>query len=80
MSTTRPVRVRLAVLLALQCAVVLVCVLATTLVAMSVQERSIRAATEERVLDVAPSLVEVDQLQSAVLRDTDRTSRSSALA
>ncbi|KSU52075.1 ATP-binding protein [Microbacterium enclense] len=71
MSTTRPVRVRLAVLLALQCAVVLVCVLATTLVAMSVQERSIRAATEERVLDVATSLVELDQVQSAVLLDTD---------
>lgn len=70
MSTTRPVRVRLAVLLALQCAVVLVCVLATTLVAMSVQERSIRAATEERVLDVATSLVELDQVQSAVLLDT----------
>lgn len=71
MSTTRPVRVRLAVLLALQCAVVLVCVLATTLVAISVQERSIRAATEERVLDVATSLVELDQVQSAVLLDTD---------
>jgi len=65
-----PVRVRLAVLLALQCTVVLVCVVATTLVAMSVQERSIRAATEERVLDVATSLVELDQVQSAVLLDT----------
>lgn len=65
-----PVRVRLAVLLALQCAVVLVCVLATTLVAVSVQERSIRAATEERVLDVARSLVELDQVQRAVLFDT----------
>lgn len=65
-----PVRVRLAVLLALQCTVVLVCVLATTLVAMSVQERSIRAATEERVLDVATSLVELDQVQRAVLFDT----------
>jgi len=75
MSLTRPdrapVRVRLAVLLALQCTVVLVCVLATTLVAMSVQERSIRAATEERVLDVAMSLVELDQVQGAVLLDTD---------
>ncbi len=75
MSITRPdrapVRVRLAVLLALQCTVVLVCVLATTLVAMSVQERSIRAATEERVLDVATSLVELDQVQRAVLLDTD---------
>ena len=70
MSTTRPVRVRLAVLLALQCTVVLVCVLTTTLVAMSVQERSIRAATEERVLDVATSLVELDQVQRAVLLDT----------
>lgn len=74
MSTTRPdrapVRVRLAVLLALQCTVVLVCVLATTLVAISVQERSIRAATEERVLDVATSLVELDQVQRAVLLDT----------
>lgn len=66
-----PVRVRLAVLLALQCTVVLVCVLATTLVAMSVQERSIRAATEERVLDVATSLVELDQVQRAVLLDID---------
>lgn len=75
MSTARPerppVRVRLAVLLALQSVVVLVCVLATTVVAMSVQERSIRAATEERVLDVARSLVELDQVQSAVLLDTD---------
>ena len=74
MSTTRPdrapVRVRLAVLLALQCTVVLVCVLATTLVAISVQERSIRAAAEERVLDVATSLVELDQVQRAVLLDT----------
>ncbi|MDQ1124452.1 ATP-binding protein [Microbacterium trichothecenolyticum] len=74
MSTVRseraPVRVRLAVLLALQCTVVLVCVLATTLVAMSVQERSIRAATEERVLDVAASLVELDQVRGAVLLDT----------
>jgi len=74
MSITRPdrapVRARLAVLLALQCAVVLVCVLATTLVAMSVQERSIRAATEERVLDVAMSLVELDQVQRAVVLDT----------
>lgn len=75
MSTARPerppVRVRLAVLLALQSVVVLVCVLATTVVAMSVQERSIRAATEERVFDVARSLVELDQVQSAVLLDTD---------
>ena len=75
MSTARPerppVRVRLAVLLALQSVVVLVCVLATTVVAMSVQERSIRAATEERVLDVARSLVELDQVQNAVLLDTD---------
>ncbi|KTS86823.1 hypothetical protein NS183_10970 [Microbacterium testaceum] len=69
-SDRAPVRVRLAVLLALQCTVVLVCVLATTLVAMSVQERSIRAATEERVLDVATSLVELDQVQRAVLLDT----------
>ncbi|MDQ1075670.1 MULTISPECIES: ATP-binding protein [Microbacterium] len=69
-SDRAPVRVRLAVLLALQCTVVLVCVLATTLVAMSVQERSIRAATEERVLDVARSLVELDQVQRAVLLDT----------
>lgn len=66
-----PRRVRLAVLLALQSAVVLVCVLATTLVAVSVQERSIRAATEERVLDVATSLVELDQVQRAVLFDID---------
>lgn len=75
MSTARPerppVRVRLAMLLALQSVVVLVCVLATTVVAMSVQERSIRTATEERVLDVARSLVELDQVQSAVLLDTD---------
>ncbi|KTS64728.1 hypothetical protein NS206_07130 [Microbacterium testaceum] len=69
-SDRAPVRVRLAVLLALQCTVVLVCVLTTTLVAMSVQERSIRAATEERVLDVATSLVELDQVQRAVLLDT----------
>ncbi|CAN3703045.1 Adaptive-response sensory-kinase SasA [Microbacterium sp. MM2322] len=66
-----PVRVRLAVLLALQCAVVLVCVLATTLVAMSAQERSIRTATEERVLDVARSLAELDQVRRAVLLDAD---------
>lgn len=66
-----PVRVRLAVLLALQCTVVLVCVLATTLVAMSTQERSIRTATEERVLDVARSLAELDQVRRAVLLDAD---------
>lgn len=66
-----PVRVRLAVLLALQCTVVLVCVLATTLVAMSAQERSIRTATEERVLDVARSLAELDQVRRAVLLDAD---------
>lgn len=66
-----PVRVRLAVLLALQCTVVLVCVLATTFVAMSTQERSIRTATEERVLDVARSLAELDQVRRAVLLDAD---------
>jgi two-component system, CitB family, sensor kinase len=64
-----PARVRIAVLLVLQCAIVLVCVLATTLIAFAVQERSIRAATEERVLDVAQSLAELDQVQRAVLLD-----------
>ena len=66
-----PARVRLAVLLVLQSAVVLLCVVTTTLIAISLQERSIRAATEERVLDVARSLAELDQVQAAVLLDTE---------
>lgn len=70
-----PVRARLAVILLLQCAVILLCVLVTTLIAFSVQERSIRAATEVRVLDVAHSLAELGQVERAVQLD-----RESAMA
>lgn len=66
-----PARTRLALLLVVQCAVVLACVLPTTLIAIAVQERSIRAATEERVLDVSQSLAELEQVQSAVRGDRD---------
>lgn len=64
------VQMRLGVLL-LQCAVVFACVAVTTVVAMSVQERSIRAATEERVLAVANSLAELDSVREGVLLPID---------
>lgn len=70
-----PTRTRLLVLLAVQCAVVLACVLPTTLIAIAVQERSIRAATEERVLDVSRSLAELAQVRTAVAGDRDAAMR-----
>jgi len=57
-------------ILVMQCVVVLVCVAVTTLVALAVQDRSIRLATTERVLDVSRSLAELDQVRSAVQDDT----------
>lgn len=60
-------RFRYAVMLPLQCAIVLLCVAVTTGAAMQVQQRQLRAATEERVLDVAWSLAELEQVQEAIL-------------
>lgn len=61
-------RRRLAILV-MQCLVVLGCVAVTSVIAVQVQERSIRAATEERVLDVAQSLAELEQVQTLVTGD-----------
>lgn len=63
---------RHAVVLPVQCAIVLLCVAVTTVAAMQVQQRQIRAATEERVLDVARSLAALDQVHEAIL-DADGT-------
>lgn len=65
-----PLRTRVLLILVMQCLVVLACVVATTLVAVAVQERSIRAATAERVLDVSQSLAGLDQVRIAVQADT----------
>ncbi|GAA3600128.1 sensor histidine kinase [Agrococcus terreus] len=54
-------------LLVAQCLIVLACVGATTAVAVAVQERAVRAATEARVLDVARSLASLEQVQAAVV-------------
>lgn len=59
-------RFRHTVVLLVQCAIVLSCVAVTTVAAASVQERQLRAATEERVLAVAQSLAELDQVQEAI--------------
>lgn len=60
---------RRAGLVALQCLIVLVSVAMTSVVAAGVQERSIRAATEERVLDVARSLAGLAQVRESVVAD-----------
>lgn len=65
-AATAGLRGRVAVVLVLQCVVVLLCVGVTTLLAVTVQERSIRAATVDRVLDVARSLAGLDQVIQAV--------------
>ena len=65
-----PTRLRMLSILLMQCAVVLACVGVTTVVAMAVQERSIRSATEERVLDVSQSLAALPQVRGAVQDDT----------
>jgi sensor histidine kinase regulating citrate/malate metabolism len=62
-------RLRRAGIVALQCLIVLLCVAVTSMVAMGAQERSIRAATEERVLDVAHSIAELDQVREGVQGD-----------
>lgn len=53
-------------ILLLQCLVVLGCVAAATAVAVAVQERSIRAGVEDRVVAVASSLAELPAVQSGV--------------
>ncbi len=67
MRTSRRVSPRVARLgiLLLPCLIVLACVGVTTSIAVSVQERSIRDATAERVRDVATSLAELDQVRGA---------------
>ncbi|WP_404431131.1 histidine kinase [Microbacterium lacus] len=62
-------RTRRLAILVMQCVVVLACVAVTGGIATLVQERSIRTATEERVLDVAQSLAELSQVQTAVTGD-----------
>lgn len=62
-------RLRLLPMLVVQCLVVLACVAITTLVATSVQERTLRQATTERVLDVSESLAALDQVRAAVTGD-----------
>lgn len=59
-------RFRGAVVFLAQCAIVLTAVAVTTYAATTVQERSIRDATEQRVLDVAHSLAGLDQVQQAI--------------
>ena len=60
-------RVRRAGILLMQCLVVLIVVAVTSATAIALQERSIRLATEERVLDVARSLAALDQVTAALL-------------
>jgi sensor histidine kinase regulating citrate/malate metabolism len=63
-------KTRTLAILVMQCVVVLACVAVTTLVALAVQDRSIRVATTERVLDVSRSLADLDQVRTAVQDDT----------
>lgn len=69
---TPPFRSRMLLILVMQCAVVLACVAVTTVVAMSVQERSIRSATADRVLDVSRSLADLSQVRAAVQSSPER--------
>lgn len=73
--TARPLQARVLFVLAMQCLVVLLCVGATTLIAAAVQERGIRHAMQERVLDVARSLAALPQVRTAV-----QTEPSAAMA
>lgn len=59
-------RPRMLAVLIMQCVVVLACVGVTTGLAIAVQERSIREATVERVLDVSRSLAGLDQVVAAL--------------
>ena len=59
-------RSRMLLVLVMQCAIVLLCVTVTTLFALWAQERSLRDATVDRVLDVARSLAELDQVIDGV--------------
>lgn len=70
-------RLRLLPMLVVQCLVVLACVAITTLVATSVQERTLRQVTTERVLDVSRSLAALDQVRTAVT--VDRTAAMAEL-
>lgn len=65
-----PPRVRVALVVIVQCTIVLLCVLITTAVAAVVQERSLRTATAERVLDVSRSLAALDQVRAGVQAGT----------
>lgn len=62
---------RRAAMLVLQCLVVLVCVGVTGVIAVTVQERTIRTATADRVLDVSHSLAELDEVHAALNDDRD---------
>ncbi|WP_081615239.1 ATP-binding protein [Dietzia sp. UCD-THP] len=62
-------RFRLVVVLVIQCAVVVTCVGLTAYAAARVQERQVREATTERVLAVARSLAELDQVRDAIGSD-----------
>ncbi len=59
-------RGRVVFVLIMQCLVVLLCVGITTAIAVTVQERSIRESTLDRVLDVSESLADLDQVRIGV--------------
>lgn len=81
MTSGRRGRTRSAVVVLLQCLIVLACVGVTTAIAVDVQERSIRSATAERVLDVAYSLAELDQVHEAIgLERAEATAQLQPLA
>ncbi|WP_165067571.1 sensor histidine kinase [Marisediminicola senii] len=74
MTPSRPVlatKTSMLLVLVMQCIVVLSCVGVTTLVAVTVQERSIRSATTDRVLDVSRSLADLAQVRAAVQLDAE---------
>ncbi|MFG6476968.1 ATP-binding protein [Microbacterium sp. P06] len=78
MTSNTPVpttKTRMLLILVMQCIVVLACVAVTTLVALAVQERSIRLATTDRVLDVSRSLADLEQVRAAVQDDTPAAMR-----
>lgn len=59
-------RFRFAVVLIVQCLIVVTCVAVTTYAAARAQERQIREATTERVLAVAQSLADLEQVQLTI--------------
>lgn len=67
---------RMVMVLVMQCAVVLLCVAVTTVIAVSVQESSIRTAVRARVLDVSQSLAALPQVHAAVPGDRAAATRS----